>query len=187
MQARMRAGLAGRLRPYWRLVPQVLAYQIASRALLGAFLGLFRRLMAWFLASQGRVALTTGDFVFLFTSWQGWTIIAVWFFLLYLYVAVDLNAKIALAGHIFRNEETTFVQTLREGVAASRCFACPEGALVVAYVALIAPVIGVGASISLTDGLQIPSFVSSVIMASPLYRTAYWAVFTIFEIGRAHV
>ncbi len=178
----MFGGLAGRLRPYWRLAPQVLAYQIASRALLGVFLAGFRRLMAWFLASQGRVALTTGDFAFLFTSWQGWVIIAVWIVLLYLYVAVDLNAKVALAGHIFRYEETTFFQTLREGVAASRRFACLEGAAVVAYIALIAPVIGVGASISLTERLQIPNFVSSVIMASPLYRAGYWAVFAIFAL-----
>ncbi len=66
----MRA-LLDRIRPWWQAIPQTLCYQVVTKLVLAAALVGLRRLAAWALASQGRVAVTSGDYLFLVTSWQG--------------------------------------------------------------------------------------------------------------------
>lgn len=59
------------LRPYWQAMPDLFKYQIAVGVLLGAILFVLRILSILMLRSTGRVAVSSGDFMFLFTSWQG--------------------------------------------------------------------------------------------------------------------
>ncbi len=170
------------IRPYWQAIPELAGYSLVTALALGIVVRALRLLAAWALASQGRVAVTAGDFAFLFTSWQGWTLICAALIVLYLSVALDLNVKIAYAGHVVRGERVPIWTTVAEGFSAISRFLCPAGAAVVLYVALIAPLLGVGVSISLTEGLKIPSFISSVITASPLYSAAYAMVAVVFSI-----
>lgn len=171
-----------RMRPYWQAIPQLLAYQVMTKVALAFGLAGLEALASWALASQGRVAVTSGDLAFLFTSSQGWLLILVGLAALYVYVAFDLNAKVALSGHIVRGEEVPLRQSMREGLSAIRRFLCPKGVLVVLYVALLAPIVGVGVGISLTEGLKIPTFISSVIEATPLYNVIYTATVVVLVI-----
>ncbi|MBR2995881.1 MAG: hypothetical protein IKF45_04155 [Lachnospiraceae bacterium] len=93
-----------RLDPYLRALPDIFNYQIATKILLALWLFLLGRVFQVLLRSTGRVAVTTGDWQFLFTTWQG---------------------------------------------------------IFILLLALIAPIVGVGVSISLTEGLYIPTFISS--------------------------
>lgn len=168
----MRA-LLDRIRPWWQAIPQTLCYQVVTKLVLAAALVGLRRLAAWALASQGRVAVTSGDYLFLVTSWQGWVLLVLGLATLYAYVALDLNAQVAHAGHVVRGEPAPVMRSIIEGAQAIRRFACPQGVLVVLYEALLAPIVGVGMGISLTEGLRIPTFVSSVIQTTPTYLVAY--------------
>lgn len=159
--------------PYLQSIPDIMGYRLATTVVLGAILTVLNKLAAWALSSTGRVAVTGGDFKFLFTSWQGWLLIVMAMVSLYLYVAFDLNVKVAYAGHVVRGERVSMWETMGEGIRAIRPFVCPQGALVVIYIALIGPIVGAGMSISLTERLKVPSFISSVIDANPLYSAAY--------------
>ena len=56
------------------------------------------------------------------------------------------------------------------------------------YIALIAPILGIGISISLTEGLYIPTFISSFIESSALYSAlAGFAVLLFLSIGIANL
>jgi glycerophosphoryl diester phosphodiesterase len=93
------------------------------------------------------VAVTSGDWRFLFTSWQGWVLVLAGLAVLYAYIAFDLNVKVAYSGHVVRGEQVSLRRTVAEGVAAIRKFLCPSGLVVVLYIALLAPVVGVGLAI----------------------------------------
>lgn len=168
--------------PYMQRIPEILVFRGLVSLLLAIVLAGLRWLAAWALASQGRVAVTSGDFLFILTSWQGWLLILVALAALYIYVALDLNVMIAYAGHVVRGEKRTISGTIRAGLAATRALFCPEGAAVIVYIALLAPICGVGLSISLTEGLKIPNFISSVITATPLYSIAYGIVAAVFAL-----
>ena len=101
-----------RLDPYLWALPDIFNYQIATKILLALWLFLLGRVFQVLLRSTGRVAVTTGDWQFLFTTWQG------------------------------------------------------------IFILLLALIVGVGVSISLTKGLYIPTFISSVIEGSFLYSAA---------------
>ncbi len=60
-----------RLVPYLRALQNIFNYQIATKILLALWLFLLGRVFQILLRSTGRVAVTTGDWQFLFTTWQG--------------------------------------------------------------------------------------------------------------------
>lgn len=139
--------LVRRARPYVHAIPQILAYQVVTKLALLVVLAGLKELASWALASQGRVAVTSGDWRFLFTSWQGWVLVLAGLAVLYAYIAFDLNVKVAYSGHVVRGEQVSLRRTVAEGVAAIRKFLCPSGLVVVLYIAPLAPVVGVGLAI----------------------------------------
>ncbi|MBQ6411481.1 MAG: glycerophosphoryl diester phosphodiesterase membrane domain-containing protein [Atopobiaceae bacterium] len=168
--------------PYLQSMPDLLWFRLVTSFVLGAILFVLDLLATWALYSTGHVAVTGGDFRFIFSSWQGWLLIIMALVSLYLYVAFDLNVKVAYAGHVVRGERVSMWATMGEGIRAIRRFICPQGALVVLYIALIGPIVGTTLSISLTESLKVPSFISSVINANPLYSTVYTLVVLAFAL-----
>lgn len=100
--------LVRRARPYVHAIPQILAYQVVTKLALLVVLAGLKELASWALASQGRVAVTSGDWRFLFTSWQGWVLVLAGLAVLYAYIAFDLNVKVAYSGHVVRGEQVWF-------------------------------------------------------------------------------
>lgn len=169
-------------RSYLQAAPHIIRLQALSKTILALMLVVLDHVAKWALAAEGRVAVTTGDFGFLFTSLPGLFLVVLALVTLYVYVAADINVMIAFAGHWVRGDAISLRKILREGVSSLKSFMCWDGLLVVLYIALLAPILGVGASISLTENLQIPTFISSVIDATPLYHTAFTAFVVVFTI-----
>ncbi|MBQ6559883.1 MAG: glycerophosphoryl diester phosphodiesterase membrane domain-containing protein [Erysipelotrichaceae bacterium] len=151
----------------------IVAYQLLSKTVLSLLLMLLQKLAMLVLASTGRVAVTTGDFMFLFTTWQGVLLLLFGFISLYFYVVIDINTKIVFADKLLKNEKYTLFSLFKDSVSTLPRFFTPGGALVVLFISLLAPLTGVGIYISLTKNLKIPTFISSVIQATPLYRVIY--------------
>ena len=57
-----------RLRPYTQAIPDILNYQIVTKVIICIWLFLLGRLFQALLKSSGRVAVTSGDWKFLFTT-----------------------------------------------------------------------------------------------------------------------
>ena len=53
----------------------ILHYQIVTKAIIAVWLILLGRIFLALLNSSGRVAVTSGDYKFLITTWQGWLIL----------------------------------------------------------------------------------------------------------------
>ena len=176
------------VRPYFQALPVLCNYQIATKLLLGIWLFLLGRIFQILLRSSGRVAVTSGDWKFLFTTWQGIFIVLLSLVSLYIYVAVDLNSKIVISRNILTEQKTTIRESIREGFNSTAKMFNLRGILVMLYIALIAPILGIGLSLSMTKGLYIPTFISSFIEGSVLYSAlAGFAVLLFLSVGIANL
>ena len=177
-----------RLRPYVKAIPDILNYQIITKVIICVLLFLLGRLFQVLLRSSGRVAVTSGDWKFLFTTWQGLLILLLGILSLFLYVAFDLNSKIVLSRNLIMEGKAHVLESIKEGFFSIRKLINPEGLLVVLYIALIAPILGIGISISATEKLYIPTFISAVIESSVLYSAlAGIAVIIFLSVGVANL
>lgn len=158
-----------KLKPYLEALPDVIRYQVATKLLLGVWLFLLGRLFRVLLNSTGRVAVTSGDFAFIFTTWQGIAIILIALLSLFVYVALDLNVKIILSRNLLFDENKPFWHICSEALECVLRLFNVQGIAIIIYIVLIAPILGIGFSISLTQGFYIPTFISSVIADTPLY------------------
>lgn len=177
-----------KLRPYLEAIPDIIRYQVVTKILLGIWLFLLGRLFRILLNSTGRVAVTSGDFTFLFGTWQGILIIIIALASLFMYVALDLNAKIILSRNLLEGKDVSVLKSCSEAIRSVFRLISLEGIGVVIYIVLIAPIIGVGFSLTLTKGFYIPTFISSVIADTPVYLILVSALVIVFIfIGIANI
>ena len=180
--------LQQKLEFYLKACPDIFIYQIATKALIGIWLFLLGRIFQFLLRSSGRVAVTSGDFLFLLGTWQGILILLLGLVSLYVYVAFDLNSKIVLCRNLLTGKNASLEECMKEGFYSAGKLINLRGIAVVAYIALLAPILGIGISISLTKGLYIPTFISSVIEGSVLYSAlAGFAVLVFLSVGIANL
>ena len=158
-----------RLLPYRQAVPSILLFQIISSLALQIWMSCFSLISRLLIRSTGHVAVTSGDFSFLFTTWQGILLIILAIVNLFLFVAVDLNALVILCNRLLTGEKPSVLYCIKEGFLSLKRFLNPPGILVVLYVSLLSPIIGFELVISLTRGLYVPKFISSVIWSNPLF------------------
>ncbi len=177
-----------KLLPYWQAMYDVLKYQLVTKSVLSVWLYVLNKIFNALLQSTGRVALSSGDFLFLFTTWQGLLIIFIGFVTLLVYVALDLIAMIELSGDLIKGRKTQVFTNIKKASEVMPAFMKINGIGVILYIALLAPILGFGVSISLTQGLYIPTFITSVINATPLYLAlTIIAVIIFLMIGLANI
>ncbi len=158
--------------PYIASGFDITRYQVVSALIISGLSFLLRQLVLLLIHSSGRVAISTGDFDLLFKTWQGPLLIFVALASLFVYIAFDLNTQIIYASRLLKGEPDLFA-SIREGFLSISRFFTPDGIGIVIYIALIAPIIGFGFTISLTDSLYIPPFILSVIDSVPAYHILY--------------
>lgn len=168
--------------PYLQSSLDMLRYQAVSNGCLAALLWVINDLTLGLIHSTGRVAVTSGDFKFLFTTWQGILLIFFALLSLSLYIAFDLSSKVLYASNLIKQQDNYMFSNLFNGLLYIVKFMNPYGILVMIYLALVAPIVGIGLSISLTKGLYIPTFISSVIKTTPLYNAIYIIAIIVFLI-----
>ena len=162
-----------RLRAYLGCIPVVLAYQAVAAVVSGVLMWGVRQINLRLIYLTGRVAVTSGDFAFLFSTWQGWLIIALTLLSLVLLVSLDVNGVLYLAGRLLAGKEARVRDAIPAAIRLTRRFLNPRGLLVVLYIAIAAPLVDAGVTIPQTREFYIPSFITSVIWSTPLYAVAY--------------
>ena len=157
------------LLPYKQALPALLLYQIIATVASAAWLALFKWIAGLLIRGTGKVAISSGDFLFLFKTWQGYVIILLAIMTLFLLVAIDINPLVILCGRILKGEKPNVLLCFKEGFVSLKKFFTPGGFVVVLYLSLLAPILGFGVSISLTQNLYIPKFITSVIYSTPMF------------------
>ena len=107
---------------------------------------------------------------------------------LFVYLALDLNAKIILSNDLLTGDPVRVWSILKRALPTITKFISIRGLIVILYVALIAPLLGFGLSLSVTERLYIPTFIASVIADTPLYLAAVTLLCLLFiSIGIANL
>ena len=132
-----------KIKPYLQAMPDIFNYQLATKVVLAIWLFLLGRIFQALLRSSGRVAVTSGDWKFLFTTWQGVMILLLGIGSLFVYVAFDLNTKIVLSRNLITGQKESLDESIKEGFFSIRKMINWRGILVVLYIALIGPLLGV--------------------------------------------
>lgn len=174
--------------PFWQLAPEILKYQIVTKIILAVLLAFIRFAALTLLHSTGRVAVSSGDYRFLFTTWQGPLMIFLFLAVFFFFVSIDLNVKILYSGNVISGVTEPVFRTIQRAAASLPALFNIHGLGVILYVTLISPIVGVGLGVSLTKNLKIPNFISSVIETTPLYNTIYLVLVIVFTVtGFSHI
>ena len=152
--------------PFRQAVPSILLFQLIAGLFLSLWMTVYSILTTLLMKSTGRVAVTSGDFIFLFTTWQGILILLLTVLTLFLFLALEINSLIFLCKRLLTGEKPSVLLCIRDGFLSLRTFANPIGLLIVLYLSLLSPIIGFQ-MISLTKNFYIPKFISSVIWSKP--------------------
>ena len=184
----MRVRTVEKLKPYLKALPDMFSYQVVTKILLAVWIFLLGRLFQALLKSTGRIAVTSGDFMFLFNTWQGILILIIGLVSLFIYVTFDINAKIVISSNIVKGADVKLKDNIKRAFYSIGKLMNIRGTLVVLYIAFVAPILGFGLSISLTRNFYIPTFITAVIESSFLYSVlAGIAVLVFFSIGIANL
>ena len=166
-----------RLLPFRQAIPALLLYQLIAVSVTNLWMLGYSQLSKFLLHGTGRVAVSSGDYLFLFTTWQGILILLLSLITLFVFVALDINAAIILCGRLLKGEKPSVLLCIKNGILSLRCLCGPRGLLIVLYVSLLSPIINFGVKISLTENIYIPKFITSVIYENPLYATGVLVLF----------
>lgn len=162
-----------KVREYLNIVPGILFFQIVMSLVLAGIVQLLNYLAMWAISSTGRVAVTTGDFVFLFTTWQGWAVLLIAVVAIVLYVIFDLVMVIAYTEHRLSNDEKKYRKSFKDALLSIKKFISPFGLIIILYIVVFAPISGGMFGISITNSLYVPNFITSVIDSKPVLCVLY--------------
>ena len=167
----MQSIIKEKLGPFMQATPDIFRYVFVTKVVLFFVMLLLSGMANVLLRSVGRVAVTSGDWKFLYTTWQGILLLILSLLSLYICTALDLNGKIVLCSKLVKGEAVSIRECLRKGVSSTGKLFSLGGLLAVLYISFVAPVIGLGFSTSATQGLYIPSFITAFIQESVLYSS----------------
>lgn len=151
-------------------------YQILTKLLLSA---LIFPASSWvvkmLLRSKGRVNISSGDFLGFVLSVQGAGLLLLGLLLLTLLVGIDINAFIIISALISEGySDMKFKHIMLVVIRSLKSFLKPSGLLLMIYIAVIIPIVGVGFTITPMADFEIPNFIKDVIFKNRLYSILYY-------------
>lgn len=150
-------------------------YQLLSKTILALLMyPIYHTLVQFLLNSSGRTVFSSGDFISFLLSFNGIGLLLITLVMMVIFIGLDVNSFILMSALIKEGRiEVTARQMIWVSLQSLKHFLSPAGLLMMVYISLIFPLIGLGITISPMKDFQIPNFITSVIYANPLYLTLY--------------
>ena len=156
-------------------LPEIFCFQLVSGTPMAVLAWVLSKLIK-IVAESGGSAITTANLKDMLLSWRGPVILLLGALLVAVFAAFEVFAQIHLYDDILNGRKLSIRGEIVKGLRSTRRFLCPGGVLVLLYIFIAVPLLGVGFSISLTEDFYIPNFIMEVVRAKPLYHVAYWAL-----------
>ena len=102
--------------------------------------------------------------------------------LVFWYFVFEILSQVYLCEDILMGEDSHILHEIGRGFRSVRKFFSPRGLLLVLFITVAVPLIGIGFSISLTESFYIPHFISGVIFSDPLYSILYAALLVLLSV-----
>lgn len=164
----------------WKTIWVYGKYQLVVKgAIFLVILPLLSLLFRFAMGTAGRSNLTSGDFTGFIFSLQGVFMLPVLLAAMALMVGLDIHTFVLVADRIIcgRMEEKKSIPGIRSmlwaGIRSTRRLFTPSGLLLLLYIGIVVPVIGVGFTVSPVKNFQIPNFIMDVVYHNTLYSGLY--------------
>ena len=172
---------------------EIFTFQVIIAVVLYILMDLLGILSDELVYSRG-VALTTANIGSFLLSWQGILLVVVGVVTMAFAIAVDLFSLIYFCDGLLKGDQRGVFkrsfEAIKDGICAIPRFFTPGGIPILVYIAFLAPIVGVGYSVSFMKNFYIPSFIMEVVYKTPLYSALYYVllgVLTILAIVHAFV
>lgn len=117
-------------------------------------------------------ALTTAN-PGMIAGWRSPLLFLLLALLVFWYFVFEILSQVYLCEDILMGEDSHILHEIGRGFRSVRKFFSPRGLLLVLFITVAVPLIGIGFSISLTESFYIPHFISGVFFSVPLYTILY--------------
>ncbi len=165
-------------------------YQMITKGILALIIFPLSSLaLKMLIESSGRTNLSSGDYLSFLFSTHGAGMLLLGMMLLIFLIGTDINAFIIMSALIREDRiKMTAKQLLVVGIRSLRSFLKPAGLLIMLYVAIVVPLVGVGITIKPMENFEIPNFVKDVIFKNSLYRNLYYLLILFLSVvSTAHM
>ena len=158
-------------------LPSVWSYEIWTGILIFFISGLLNNLINTLIVTRDS-ALTTANIGYVLFSPQGLLIIILLLLMIFIYFFVELFGEIILTSDVFigQNNSSVFkmiISALKRSFLSIRLFLNPLALIVLVYIYIITPLIGIGYTVSLSKDFYIPKFIMDVIEQTKQYSILY--------------
>ncbi len=153
-------------------------FQLVTKGVIGVLVvPIYSFAVRQLIYSTGRVSISSGDFISFLFSAHGLGMLALTFVMLVLVTAFDINSFIVMSSLIKEKKlKFSLRSMLSVSLKSAKTFLNVGGAALLAYVAVLVPLTGIGINLSITKDFKIPNFITSVIHENPVYLALYSAV-----------
>lgn len=164
-----------RIRERFSVIWMYTKYQIITKVFLVFILfPLYSWIMRILMESVGRVNVSSGDYIKFLLSYQGFGMLVVTLILLIILTGIDINAFIIMGALVKEGKiKISAKRMIYVSLKSVRRLIQPSGILLMIYIALVIPLIGLGVTISPMKNFQIPNFIKSVIFDNLFYSVLY--------------
>lgn len=159
-------------------------YQLFTKVILFLTLfPLFRTVLKYLISSSGRVSITSGDYIGFLFSVQGLILLGVSLLMIAIVIAIDINASIMISALVKEKRMNVTARNIFfSSIKSMKLFIKPMGIVVMLYMAIIVPLVGIGFSLSITRNFKIPNFITDVIFKNTTYSIIYFILIFILTI-----
>lgn len=150
-------------------------FQFITKSILSLiFIPIFILLRDFLIKSTGRVGISSGDYFGFLLTWQGILLVIISFVFLVIMVGIDLNAFVIMSSILNQsNDKISIKSVIIESLKSIKKFFTPAGIIIVIYIGLIIPLLGIGFKIGPLAEFEIPNFIMSVVENTPVYHLIY--------------
>ncbi len=139
------------------------------------------------LSTSGDFSITTANLKTLL-SLRALEMFGCGFLLVLLLFVGEIFVPIYLCDTIQKEDKVSVLTIIKQSVRALPRFLTPAGFLILLYILIISPIIGMGVYLSLTKQFYIPHFITEVIEKNPTTAVLYEAaIIALFLIGLIHM
>ena len=159
----------------FQALPEMWTYQILAGFLLAIPAALLLQLIDW-VAGIGGDVFTTANIKTVVLSWRFPVILFLGILLVFVYVVIELLSQIYLTDDILNGRRAGVRRCIGSGIRSLKRFMNAFGIGIILFILIVAPLCGVGFSISLSETFYIPNFIMEVLLKNPFFAAGYIAL-----------
>lgn len=175
--------MAKELSYYGKITWLYTKYQILTKGFLSIIIfPLLSFVQSYFLSLAGKTTISSGDYLGFIFSVNGLGFLVATLAVLTILIATDVNAFIMMSALIYEGRIDLKARDLfLIAIKSLRNFLKPSGFLIMIYIAIVVPLVGIGVGVSVTENFKIPNFITDVIFKNTLYSILYSSVIFILS------